>query len=255
MQANQPIPSVAIIDGHPTVTSQAIAEHFNKRHDHVVRDIRRIIKQTPDNFSKPNFGFTPYLDSQGKERAAFTLRYDGFVILVMGYTGPEAMAMKVAYIEAFNAMRAELRGGFTLRPDGSPEALSTVKDRKPLNALINTWVSLAPLSYRDAWQQVKAAFGVENADGLTVSQIKPACEFVQARLDAVMAPAAGKVPQEIVTVIMKASHQNLAYQTTVNRLYFDVCQVLRELDNQLFADWKKLNDCFMSLTGRPVKAA
>ena len=33
---------------------------------------------------------------------------DGFTLLAMGYTGPEAMRFKLAYIEAFNCMEAEL---------------------------------------------------------------------------------------------------------------------------------------------------
>ena len=33
---------------------------------------------------------------------------DGFTLLAMGYTGPEAMRFKLAYIEAFNRMEAEL---------------------------------------------------------------------------------------------------------------------------------------------------
>ena len=34
---------------------------------------------------------------------------DGFTLLAMGYTGPEAMRFKLAYIEAFNALEAELQ--------------------------------------------------------------------------------------------------------------------------------------------------
>lgn len=33
---------------------------------------------------------------------------DGFMLLVMGYTGKKALAIKLAYIEAFNAMEEEL---------------------------------------------------------------------------------------------------------------------------------------------------
>ncbi len=34
--------------------------------------------------------------------------FDGFMLLVMGYTGKKALQMKLAYIEAFNAMREKL---------------------------------------------------------------------------------------------------------------------------------------------------
>ena len=32
----------------------------------------------------------------------------GLILLVMGYTGKKALAIKLAYIEAFNAMEEEL---------------------------------------------------------------------------------------------------------------------------------------------------
>lgn len=38
----------------------------------------------------------------------YIIHRDGFVLLVMGYTGKKALAIKLAYIEAFNAMEAEL---------------------------------------------------------------------------------------------------------------------------------------------------
>lgn len=34
---------------------------------------------------------------------------DGFMLLVMGYTGKKALVIKLAYIEAFNALEAELQ--------------------------------------------------------------------------------------------------------------------------------------------------
>ena len=38
----------------------------------------------------------------------FTLYRDGFMLLVMGYTGKKALAVKLAYIEAFNRMEVAL---------------------------------------------------------------------------------------------------------------------------------------------------
>ena len=50
-----------------------------------------------------------YIDDQAKNRPMFIIFKDGFTLLVMGYTGPEAMRFKLAYIEAFNALEAELQ--------------------------------------------------------------------------------------------------------------------------------------------------
>lgn len=40
----------------------------------------------------------------------YTVFFDGFILLVMGYTGKKALGMKLAYIDAFNAMREESEG-------------------------------------------------------------------------------------------------------------------------------------------------
>jgi Rha family phage regulatory protein len=103
-----PSPSIVLIDNRPAVSSLKIAEHFGKQHAHVMRDIRRIISEAPEGFSQSNFGSVKYTDAKGEERDAFNVFQDGFVLLVMGYTGAKAMRIKIAYIMAFNAMRDEL---------------------------------------------------------------------------------------------------------------------------------------------------
>ena len=39
-----------------TTTSQQVAVVFEKRHDHVLRSVRSLIEQLPEQFSAPNFG-------------------------------------------------------------------------------------------------------------------------------------------------------------------------------------------------------
>jgi Rha family phage regulatory protein len=73
-----------------------------------MRDIRRVLSDVPADFGASNFGQSSYIDDQGKEQPMYNVFQDGFVILVMGYTGAKAMQMKLAYIMAFNAMRDEL---------------------------------------------------------------------------------------------------------------------------------------------------
>ena len=135
-------PSVSLHSGRPATTSLEVAKFFSKRHDHVVRSIQDLISNTPESFSAPNFGAAEYSDEQGKPRPMFILYRDGFMLLVMGYTGKKALAMKLAYIEAFNRMEEELArqkeaarnitqdivdfpGTLSLTP-------SSVADRKPL---------------------------------------------------------------------------------------------------------------------------
>lgn len=106
------VPAVFLIEGRPATTSIAIAGHFGKRHDHVCRDIRRICAETPEKFHVPNFGEMSRTVKIGngaeRQELYFTVFFDGFILLVMGYTGKKALTMKLTYIEAFNAMREEL---------------------------------------------------------------------------------------------------------------------------------------------------
>jgi hypothetical protein len=57
-----------------------------------------------EDFSELNFEPAEYIDEQGKPRPSYDLTRDGFALLVMGFTGKKAMAWKVKYINAFNAM-------------------------------------------------------------------------------------------------------------------------------------------------------
>ena len=95
-------------NGRPATTSLEVAKIFGKRHDNVVRDIRSIIDNCPEKFTALNFEASNYLDNTGRSLPMFIIFKDGFTLLVMGYTGPEAMRFKLAYIEAFNRMEAEL---------------------------------------------------------------------------------------------------------------------------------------------------
>lgn len=100
--------TLAVVDGHVTTTSNQIAEHFGKRHDHVLRAIDRL--DCSDEFRRLNFGAADYLDEQGKPRKAYRLTRDGFTFLAMGFTGRDAARWKEAYIAAFNRMESTLRG-------------------------------------------------------------------------------------------------------------------------------------------------
>ena len=105
MKTNKPTrPSVKLVDGHATTTSTALAQFFGKRHDHVLRDIARLIAEAPPEFNAPNFGAGEYADTNNQKRPMYTITRDGFVLLAMGFTGKAALAWKIKYIEAFNKL-------------------------------------------------------------------------------------------------------------------------------------------------------
>ena len=101
-------PSVSLHSGRPATTSLEVAKFFGKRHTDVLRDVNNVSANCPEEFRQRNFASAEYTDEQRKPRPMFILYRDGFMLLVMGYTGKKALAMKLAYIEAFNRMEAEL---------------------------------------------------------------------------------------------------------------------------------------------------
>lgn len=103
-------PNVSLVNGNPATTSLAIAECFGKQHAHVLRDIEKLIAEYPQDFTQSNFGLSEYIDSTGRKLPMYYVFFDGFMLLVMGYTGKTALQMKLAYIGAFNAMRKQLEG-------------------------------------------------------------------------------------------------------------------------------------------------
>ena len=116
-------PLVSMVNGTPTTSSQLVAQTFGKEHKNVLRDIEKILPQLPEKFRLLNFELANYLDSQGISRPMYLLTRDAFTLLVMGYTGKEAMQFKVKYIEAFNAMEEELRKQEKPRAKKKPKAL------------------------------------------------------------------------------------------------------------------------------------
>jgi Rha family phage regulatory protein len=90
-----------------TTDSRRVAKHFGKRHDSVLRAFDAM--NCEEEFSQRNFAVADEPDAQGKLRRIIRMTKDGFALLAMGFTGPQAMKMKVAYINAFNAMADQLQ--------------------------------------------------------------------------------------------------------------------------------------------------
>jgi Rha family phage regulatory protein len=130
-------PTLALRNGTGMASSLAVAKHFSKAHKDVLRAIDRILEDVGDEFGGRNFAPTSYVTDQNKEHRCFDLTRDGFVLLAMGFTGDAAMSWKVKYIEAFNAMEAELRKAAELSslPAGFASRLAQVE--ADLKALID----------------------------------------------------------------------------------------------------------------------
>ena len=86
-------------------TSLKVAEYFEKRHDTVLRAIE-IAQSNLHKIADVEKAIIPttYVDAKGEKRPMYLLNRDGFMFVVMGFTGEKAAQLKWDYIRAFNAM-------------------------------------------------------------------------------------------------------------------------------------------------------
>lgn len=108
-------PDVTIENGRAVTTSVAIAEFFGKRHDNVIQKIKTL--ECSEKFNALNFKDVTYTDAKGEKRPMYQITKNGFVFLVMGFTGKKAAAFKEAYIAEFDRMEEELRQNNAPSPD------------------------------------------------------------------------------------------------------------------------------------------
>lgn len=145
-------PRLVLSEGRFVCDSRDIAVHFGKQHKNVLRDIDKVLEELGE-FGRLNFEPSSYRNDQNKVQRAFLLTRDGFTILAMGFTGAEAMAWKVKYIDAFNLMEDELRRIAT--PTISTDLSKRIdKIEGDLNALID--ISLSTIQPEPGYTVVKA---------------------------------------------------------------------------------------------------
>ncbi|WP_080756484.1 Rha family transcriptional regulator [Aeromonas hydrophila] len=101
-----PAEIISLQQGQPVTTSLKVAEVFGKQHKDVLRKIATL--DCSKDFNERNFALVTYQDGKGEARPAYEMTKDGFIFVVMGFTGAKAAATKEAYINAFNWMAEQL---------------------------------------------------------------------------------------------------------------------------------------------------
>lgn len=103
-------PNVSIHHGKAITTTEDVAIYFGKQHHHVVQKLESL--DCSKEFTIRNFSRMvknkPIGSGAKREVIYYTMTKDGFVFLVMGFTGKKAAKFKEAYIAEFNRMEAEL---------------------------------------------------------------------------------------------------------------------------------------------------
>ena len=181
-------PIVTVQDEKVWASSEDVAAHFGKQHGHVLRAIDRLQKNNPD-FCLSNFGETfterphPRNPKKNLKSRSVMMTRDGFVMLVMGFTGKQAAKFKIAYIEAFNRMEAELVhekiwiGGLTQAlehicptPPKEADGIRNQRAMKTLRALAAYWALLEEMPLRAAESAVCVVGGLRRLEDLELGR-------------------------------------------------------------------------------------
>ena len=224
---------VQVKNSQTITTTEFVAQAFKKRHDNIIRDIENLLSDIDPAFAAQNFKAVERVQKTGfGERAtrAYELTKDGFMLLVMGFTGKAALAIKIAYIQAFNAMAAALTGRLK-----TPEAKTTVDERTPLRQAVSALVGLRRVDYSTAYNMVHQRFGVEKIEDLPREVLPDAVRYVHAlTLDSALT---GEVleklerPSENITF----SQSELRELATVTYYCAWACRLLRDVAAPLAA--------------------
>nr|DAX95470.1 MAG TPA: regulatory protein [Caudoviricetes sp.] len=106
------------------VSSRIIAKGLGRRHSHVIRDLENIL-ETSVNSESPNLGYLIFpneykVSGQKREYKEYLLTENGFILYMFNIQGHNDF--KIAYINEFNRMKAELKGKKTA--SDKPKALT-----------------------------------------------------------------------------------------------------------------------------------
>jgi Rha family phage regulatory protein len=103
---------LVFINGQQTITnSLVVADYFGKQHKDVLRKIDRILVDAPSEFTSAHFCANVQNQQVGnnqRDLRTYQLTKDGFMFLVMGFTGAKAAELKINFINAFNEAQKRL---------------------------------------------------------------------------------------------------------------------------------------------------
>ena len=120
-------------------SSFKVAEFFEKNHPDVVRSIDRLrdklqstdfqcdAKMSTEIIFEEHFEDIPQPNGGTKKGKYFIMNKDAFTLLAMGFTGKRVLEFKIAYINEFNKMEAELKSQQTKELSAAESLLQSVQ--------------------------------------------------------------------------------------------------------------------------------
>ncbi|QBY45028.1 Rha family transcriptional regulator [Arsenophonus nasoniae] len=143
LQLSTITPKVTINNNKAITISKDVADYFGKEHQKVVLKISNL--DCSEQFLTRNFWRVQF-EHKGNTYDAYEMTKNGFIFLVMGFTGKKAAQFKEAYIAEFDRMEAELNSAITvtgttnkilltLLPNGKVDSARVVHDNEYVSSL------------------------------------------------------------------------------------------------------------------------
>lgn len=164
-------------NGQPWIQSRQLAAALGYKDE---SSVRRIYERNSDEFTD---GMTATVN--------LTVGITPVDVRVFSLRGCYAVAMfaRTQIAKSFRVWVLDVLESLNAQPAPQPQldtssrlSKSSDPERKELTAMINAWVSCAPIHYAGARSVVNAHFGVKSVDELTVEQVKEAILFVQGKI-------------------------------------------------------------------------
>ena len=174
-QALNKVPALSVINGKPTTLSTQVAEYFGKQHKDILKAIRNILEYAPE-LNGRNFAPVEFKDAKGEMRPAYRMDRKGFVLLAMGFTGKVVMEFKIAYIDEFDRMEAELQKQKQLAFPAH-ETINAEQQYEICKA-VATRAKKESAHYQTIYRAIKNRFRIAKYDQLPAERFKECLIFI-----------------------------------------------------------------------------
>lgn len=184
------------------------------KHDQVLRDVRnlkkklkKLPKQEKDLYKIADIFYT---DSMNRQQKKYTLNFNAYSLLVMGYTGQKAIEFKSKYILAFNKLIKEnelLKKEYEVSKEVRKDFTDTIKNLIP-EASHWTYSNLTRLAYKVALgkypSDIRKEKGIKKTENVKLYLSKEEIqklEKIETKFEALI--EAGKTYKEIKEIYIK----------------------------------------------------
>ena len=201
--------NIASLQGEQTMTSREIAELTGKRHDHVMRDCRKLDKYYVENRRTQIWG-GQYLAGNGEERPQFELTKRQCLDLCMGYS----LALRIAVTDRWEEL--EKKESQPAIPQTYAEALRLAAETVEVNEALKLEVSAKSTKIEEDAPKVEIYNDLVSSDELISFSV--GCKV----LDIGLRNLYCFLRDSNVVSSKRGSSYNIPYQSFIDRGYFVV---------------------------------